>query len=113
MLSILEDKGWTSKRNNFFNVNRVATDTPNNAERIASSITDWIVGEQLCEFDFANHAFLVDNCPRTENFSLEVDEDTSVSPEELTAPRSCEDIEEEMEYNESQDYVDPTEKQKK
>ena len=89
-----------------------------NTHRIAQGVIDWIQSEVLAELDASNHYHLASNYPsettREEgesNTVHEVDEDTTVTPGELSHKLGGEDFD--SDEGEEDDYTAPTEKQKR
>ena len=70
----------------------VHTGVPNNVGRVAHSIVDWLKSEDLCDIDYANHAFLTEHFP-TDKMSTD---SATVTPWELVTPAAGEDIDEEF-----------------
>ena len=86
----------------------VHTGITTNSNRVASSIVDWLVPEELGEFDMEHHSFCTPNFPAV---NLPKDEST-VTADELITPTAGEAVDEEDDSS-SDEYKGPTEKQKR
>ena len=79
-----------------------------NSNRVVSSLEKWLISEELCDFDLANHTFLSTNFPSV-NLPKE---HTTVTAEELAGQAGGEDIDDDSDPF-ANDHLEPTEAQKR
>ncbi len=125
-------KGYLLRRNQGTTIESFMTDTTHtgictNTDRIAEGVIDWILSEELCDFDFENHTYLATNVLsesagyfQTQSYPesgtiqyTEPEPGTSVTAAELINPAAGEDIDDDVAACMEDDYCEPSEKQKR